>query len=809
MASSAYPPENIPEPRKDAKWIAATAWAFLQEAKNSKLFHYWPPSNNLTLDELRRYMRLEQSPARTKRYEREPTLDNPIQGAGVFNLNPGVLSVVPPFVRQFLSMMGRQSVTVNVTSYDTQPDGSLSPVAAATAKGSAVMRQAGMLQQMGLDPATVLGEQVPEMAGTPLPVDEQHLRYQVSRKVRDAAPADVQAGINKAFKKWGLIEAKEEIGLGLFEQNAAVVYTPLNAPHIPQCIAPEIYVTLPSRYMDFHDCRAQGFYVRLTIGEVKAEILAADARASAGPRKKAKDQKEKRPDPVSTMPTEAQWRELALANDWKEGGPETLTRGEGDSTVRVYPYDSHRVKLLRFFIRSESEVKLRHGKSRLGNSFARRGEKAGNEGELLTASEKWLYTGLLVPDRTNENGDPWAFACEKALNQPRDPAFPGEVPMPCVAVRRHGPSVLEEMVPVVDRIQYAWQRLDEDMKRTLPANENFDQAGLTTMALQAGAKGTAFSEQDIIKIRQMYGMGIGNTDPDPEATNPTRRPFPFSSNGATMAATVMEYLGFIREMGAELSRITGLNDVATGLNPGSRERLGKAGGEQALAAAQQAVDAWVQTLRFCIEGTAYRVMLGIAGDMKLTKAIELRCDVGDNREAWDRLNALSTKAMDTGAVALADVFEVERMADIYQAQDYLAARDKEAREQAKQDAAAASQNNGGQQAQSIQAKAEADLQLAEREHEMRMEELAYQRETLTLQTRDRESAATERAIIQATGQVDQQTAALAHAGEQALADRVAKILADQAQRDHERELADQEAAMQAAQQTAEPAAAMT
>lgn len=799
---AAYPPEHIPHDKKDAAWIARYMAAFLAEARDHPLFSTrstWGADSQdaLSLTTLTSYAEGRQGKERTRRFAREAAGADSAALAE-YHLAPGVLSVAPAFESQFCSLMASQSVVVSVSAYDVQPDGSLSAPAQAMQKGAAVLRQKPLLDAVGLDARAVLSEQIPELTGESLPVDEAHLRYQVRERVKEADPVALQADVNQAFDKMNLVQTLEEVGRNFFRQNAGALHVPLARPHVPRYLSPQQVVALSSAYPDFRDARAMGHYEMLTIGELKAQIRACDARAAAPAREKAKAAKEKQPTPASSLPTETEWREMAQAAGWKEGGPETITRGSDGESVTVPPYDSHRVRVLRVYFKSASKETQREGVSKSGNRFARRGEKAGKEGEEVSASVEWLYTGLLVPDRKRPDGTPMAFACEKAYDQLRDPWVPGETLLPYAAVRVSGPSLLEQMVPVLDKIQFAYERMNEDLHRTLPANTNVDTAGLTTAALAMGAEKGKITELDLIAIYLKHGLGAYNSDPDPQDENQNRRPNPYAYNGAQVPPTVAGYMQVMAWAGAELSRITGLNAVALGLSPETRERMGKGTSEIAVAAANKALGPWLRASAWLFKGAAHRLLLALAGSKNLLRAYNLRVDVGDNEQAWLELYEDGREAMKAGLIDYDDLFAIRRFADLAEAQEYLANKVKVSRQKAEEKAAADIAANGQVQEQSLRAKGEEDRATLTAQHELTMARLEYERETQQLLTGGRESAATERTIIQTTGQVDQLTEKLAHDGTQKLAEQVMQIIREQAQRDYEA----QQAAAQAAQQTA-------
>lgn len=822
-----YPPENIPASQKDRKWIARYAAAFLADAKAKGLFAFqsWGSSDTrapLTLDILNQYAEGRQSPDRTKRYTRDPVVGAAGGPLGEYNLAPGILSVAPAFESQFCSVMASQSVVMNVSTYAVQPDGSLSAPEQAAQKGVSVLRNAEWMEKdANLRGSDLMRDQVPELAGEPFPVDEGHLRYQVRQRVKEADPVKLQGELNQGFDKMGLIQTLEEIGRNFFRQNGGGIYVPMMKPHTPRYVAPKTLVALPSAYPDFRDARAMGHYEELTIGELKQQIRACDERASKPGRDKAKKDKEKTPEPVSTMPTEEEWRDLASATNWREGGPETLTRGSDGTYSTQWPYDSHRVRVLRFYFKSTNQISAVKSKDAAGNVTvkyrARKAERAAagrGEAEVLEAPESWVYTGLLVPDRMLSNTDqPMAFACEKACDQLRDPRMPGEAILPYAVERVPGPSLLEQMVPVLDEYQYAYQRMKEDLRRALPANIVVDTAGMSTVMLQGGAEGKAIDAQDLIAAYLKTGVGMYNSDPDPDAPDEskTRRPNPFAYNGADIPPTVTGYLNVIAWCGQELSRITGLNAVTLGLAPEQRERQGKAVTEQAISASNRSLGPWLRASARMFKGGAYRLLLALAGDKSLTRAFDLRVDVGDNEQAWQQLYADARQALAEKTIEMADLFAIRRMADLLEAEDYLANKAKVARQQQAEQGAQQSQQNADVQTQAAQAKAQADQQTGAALHEMRMVELAFERETKLLDTDARETAATRRTGLQVQGAVDQQTEQMLDAAEERQAQRIVDFAQKQIDQRHERDLAAQQQVADAAmarQPTAEPAGAL-
>ncbi|TGE29821.1 hypothetical protein [Hymenobacter metallicola] len=582
-------------------------------------------------------------------------------------------------------------------------------------------------RQMGMRPSQ---DGLPEQ----VPADEDEMREWVESIELDAAIAleeKLALCLDRSRYKQLAAELRQQLlrhGLCLLHDKQI----PGQAPTVVR-VSPDMALMLTSRYADCRDWWAGAYLENITLEQLRSEVEAGKAL-----------------DPKLKGLEQHQWKAL----ETHAASLLTSNMGTVDPAIGLKE-DTATIQVVRvFFLSDDDEVQQVKPTSKGNPKTYRKPAGFKNEsdkGRVVRRTITNLYEATLVV------GMDIAYNCRKSLEQGRDLANPLKARLPFAAyvagrVGNKAISVVDHCISIVNDMERSIRMWRADMKTYVPEGFNIDPDVLKDIPLK-GADGKPLSAQEAYEFFLETGTTFG------KRVNDSNEPLGLAvvKNPGGVPTTAGQHWNDFWNSMQLLEVITGANAVASAATP--KDGVGKGVQEQALMGTQNVLK-YLFRAQESVHETIFRNLAGrikltehrspVTGTMSLpggaskqvgpypdlfrydfTTGIEPR----PTPEEWVDLYDTAKLALQQGVAGSPDGIDFEdylfvrRIPNLKKASRELARRIKRRRKRLQQESQQLQQQNGDVQNQSLQAKSQADMQLAQATFEQNMQIEQFRRET--------------------------------------------------------------------------------
>lgn len=500
-----------------------------------------------------------------------------------------------------------------------------------------------------------------------IPVDEDDYQSKIDQYKNESA-------INLENKTEKVLRYDNDYDTIDYEADENIMQTGLNlfhdytrqGKHYIKRIDPGDGIIFPSRYSDFRDMRHGGYLDYLTIADLRAEI--------------------------GKELDETQIASIASTTGWN--GLTAFYGKQVDGTT--YPYDSHRVTVLRYFFKCGDYLP--------GQKPAKEGKEVdpekGTDKPSPELPEKGVYYQAWYEGNLILNTD-FGYGCRKCYNQKRNWDNEADADSPLHAFKVNTVMASDIKAPI-DHIMINWIALNDIIANAVPPGYAYDMGALQSIALgKVGPDGkvTNLTEKEIVKIHRATGDFFYNSTNMDGSKNQDRYGITKMDNG--LPDDLVKRYNNIREGVALLESIS-ISSVMAGNNP--NPEMGKGTSEIALQADfssmgymykvkhrrfEKLAKAIANRVRanetrrpvtgtFAANNTPDKKMVTVRPDMSLAdRKFFFRIENRPTKEEWQDLYDKAQRSLDAKEITLADYIAVKAAENLKQAWVVFANRQKQ------------------------------------------------------------------------------------------------------------------------------------
>lgn len=559
-----FPPHNIDPKKKDYDWVlkyVKACWDNYYNTLPSSMFYHGADRYN----NIRRYAMGTQSVNKYKPMLKVTDKNN----QAWMNIDWSVLPILPKFRRSILSKLNKVDYNIWCQAIDQQArDETGEYFSKLIAK--IIMREAAMQ----IDPEVAQMPQLMPEPGEALDLEE--LAIQASGNWKHQMAIEAEQGIKLVFEQNDMRELRKlvrkdivDYGVGGYKEwieNGAVKI---------RKIYPKAFVVSYCKKPDFKDAIYMGEIIEMTFGELKQ---------AAG-----------------DMFTPQEYDEIAKKCLGKWDNPRAVP---SDRVGFSYKYDDLRVRVLDLEFYSINDMYYEERVNKYGNQILGRAEyKTRGQGakKVHKISPQVIYKAKWIID-TNYMWD-WGLATDmkRAKSSLMDTSFSYHV-YASDFDEMTSTSIIEQCIPIADRIQIAWYKLQNVINQARPRGIMIEIGALEDIPL--GANGKKFTPFDVLDMYDKRGDLVYRKI-DAQGRQSSYKPIEELENGLGRDAIV--YYDIIQRDIQLLRDIIGFNEMTDGSTPDSRTLTTVA--QMAYEGTNNALGVIVEADRYLLEGLAKSVIL--------------------------------------------------------------------------------------------------------------------------------------------------------------------------------------------------------
>lgn len=684
--ATAYP--NLLE-RNQAKklankgeYIAQSLRAFLYEVLTRGGQHWYPARDRYKVQ--RQYAMGKQETGQYERFAKASNARNDPTGVSG-KIDRRVLQIAPKYLKIAAARLMKLEYDPDVQCLDEE----------ALQDKKSVDREITLWREQGDFLRTTPKRPGPDVpADLPETAEEQQLFMEVGYKHYDALNMELKMALSLQRSNFTQLLGEFVQDALRYESFCPYVHGRYGMPLVER-LHPNRCLFLPGTTEDYRHLRMGAHIESITLGKLRAE--------------------------AGAQLTPAQYKELEeLSLRMLPGDPlrsSSLPLGLG--TVA----DMGTVEIVRFSMLSEDDKVRVKKKNKRGNVFV---EKKGPDYQntkgydVTRTTETNVYEGVLVL------GADYAYNCRLMPFQQRDLENPNRARLPYRPFtpdldEGEAPSLMQQLMPLLDMIQREWLQLQDALGRAVPNGYRFNRKVLRDLVMKTGEQALSTREQ----ILMFYRTGIEVSEGVDQQGNPVNvEGITKKENG--IPADVMTRWANIRNGIEMIEGITGVNATVAAATP--NPETGKAVGQMAIEGADNALFSYARTKAAAFEETCRALMMLIRaaedGDKPITGTVQRRPGAKKEKvgpaksmgrrsyelivvprpttEEWQELYTDARTAMGAGSLEYSDYVELRETPNLKKARWTLAIRMRKTKRLAQEKATQDMQMNAQIQTQSGQ-----------------------------------------------------------------------------------------------------------
>ncbi len=663
--------------------IAQSLRAFIYEVINRAGQHWYPARERYNTQRL--YAMGKQETGQYERFQKATNRRNDPTGVSG-KIDKRVLQVGPKYLKIAAARLMKLEYDPDVQCLDEE----------ALQDKKDVDREIKLWREQGDFLATTPkrpGPQVPE--DLPETAEEQQLFMEVGYKHYDALNMELKMALSLQRSNYTQLMG-EFVQDGLrYESFCPYVHGRYGMPLVER-LHPKKCLFLPGSTEDYRGMRMGAHLETISLGQLRAE---------AG-------------DQISP----AQYKELEelslrmLPGDALRSS--SLPLGMGQVA------DMGTLEIVRFAMLSEDEKVRVKKRNKRGNIFV---EKKGPEYQntkgydITRTTETNVYEGVLVLTADI------AYNCRLMPFQQRELENPNRSRLPYRPFtpdldEGEAPSLMQQLMPLLDMIQREWLQLQDALGRAVPNGYRFNRKILRDVVMKSGEQPLGIREQ----IEMFFRSGIEVSEGVDLLGNPTNIEGITKKENGIPADVVTRWTN-IRQGIELIEGITGVNATVAAATPDPQ--TGKAVGQMAIEGADNAMFSYARTKAHAFEETCRALMMLIRAsedaDKPITGTVQRRPEAKKEKvgaaksmgrrsyemivtprpttEEWQELYTDARTAMGAGQLEYSDYVELRETPNLKKARWTLAVRMRKTKRLAQAKAAQDIQMNAQVQTQSGQA----------------------------------------------------------------------------------------------------------
>ncbi len=696
-----FPDHNIDPKKKDREWIlkfAKACWNdFSTRVPQAMFFH---AASKYSV--VRQYAMGQQS---VNKYKPMLRVDEANNDAWM-NIDWSVLPILPKFRRSILSKLNKVDYNIWCQAVDQlardETGEYFSKVIAKIMLREAIMQT---------DPS--LMEVAPVAPEPGEPQDLEELAIQASGNWKHQMAIEAEQGIKLVFEQNDMRELRKlvrkdmvDLGVGGYKE-----YIENGAVKIRK-IFPKNFFTSYCRRPDFKDALYMGEVTEITFGELKQ---------AAG-----------------NQFTAQEYEEIAKKCMGKWQNPRAVP---SDSIGFQNNYDNLRVRVIDLEFYSVNDLYYEERKNKHGNTVLGRAEyktKGHGAKQVHKVAAQVIYQAKWILDTNYMYDYGLQTDMKRAKSSMTDTSFSYHV-YAADFEEMQATSLMEQCIPIADRIQIAWYKLQNVINQARPKGIMIEIGALEDIPL--GKNGKKFTPLEVLDMYDKRGDLVYRKI-DAQGRQSNYRPIEELENGLGKDAIV--FYDIIQRDIQMLRDILGFNEMTDGSTPDSRTLTTVA--QMAYEGTNNALGVIVEADRYLLEDLAKSVVLRLQDVVAHGKAEGYVRSLGDNTIRFITLSPklalhefgimLRDKPTDeqkqrmllrleeykrAGLLEPEDEFMIENTDNIKVAEQLISYRVKKRKQEMQQKAMADQQANASVQMQSNQAAEEAKRQTMQMENDMKIQ----------------------------------------------------------------------------------------